>query len=334
VFISVLILFLEYPRIADKSASGFDIAEPKSGDQIIAPQLSVYGRGAKTDGANVMSAKIVNLTDGSSTSSSGTIYVNSDGTWRFDYIQFPTHGSFRVVVDAIFGKERVSKDLVLHYQPLNISEAAKVVRNNIPEQVDTVTDEDREKLKRSRAAVEVLTAAKDLSELDGAADTMYRLGNYFLVEKEYEKAIEMYNNLLLRFPTHEKGTFNLARAYFEAGQLENGIKVLYGFERGHEKARSASLQNLATTYHALGRKEEALTILNGIIKGDPSYLYAYRFAAQISRELGHVDVAKRYYEEAISVGGKFYGSEHPDIKEMLKEMKDKLQLPKWSTTVS
>jgi hypothetical protein len=95
----------------------FEITKPLSGEFITQKQFSIEGTGARPDEDNVLSVILRSPTLGTSTKVHGRLTVNSNTTWRFDYVDVYDPGRYDLVIDAIFGGNKESEVLSINFEP-------------------------------------------------------------------------------------------------------------------------------------------------------------------------------------------------------------------------
>ena len=98
------------------SFSSFDVTRPQSGDFITTRRFSIEGTGANSADINILKVQLINIKTNASSSVQGNLTVNSDMSWRFDYVEFQYPGQYNLVIDAIFGTKKYSKNLLINYE--------------------------------------------------------------------------------------------------------------------------------------------------------------------------------------------------------------------------
>jgi len=126
--ISIALFFLFYPNkkkevnnnIVNPGSSPFlEISSPKNGEFITTPRITITGKGAKPSDLNSLKVTVLHILTGKSES-----YVNhvnfklySDQTWSFENIQLNQPGEYKLTIDAIFGGNKLTKDIKINYEP-------------------------------------------------------------------------------------------------------------------------------------------------------------------------------------------------------------------------
>jgi hypothetical protein len=145
------------------------------------------------------------------------------------------------------------------------------------------------------AAVFAVLSVLNLAGLErGASDGQgyYRLGVIFERQQKTAEAMQAYQKALQLDPTQGKAEVNLGTLLARAGRLDEA--------RGHlrrgvglDPLSVIGLTNLGQLEQLQGRRDEALGLYRRALKVDPSYPEARRSAAQLLRELGRLEDARR-----------------------------------------
>lgn len=112
-----IVLLPSAKNMIQASPSSFDVTSPQSGDFITTRRFSIEGTGANSADINILKVQLINIKINASTSVQGNLTVNSDMSWRFDYVEFQYPGQHNLVIDAIFGTKKYSKNLLINYEP-------------------------------------------------------------------------------------------------------------------------------------------------------------------------------------------------------------------------
>ena len=112
-----------------------------------------------------------------------------------------------------------------------------------------------------------------------------------------EKAVDAYTREISLYPDHARARLELAEILLQKGQAEQAERHLLRAESGLE----ASLKHrvyflLAKAYRHLGHGEDALTAVRRSIDLCPSFIAPNYLLAQLYREAGELDLARRTLE--------------------------------------
>jgi tetratricopeptide (TPR) repeat protein len=151
-------------------------------------------------------------------------------------------------------------------------------------------------------------AARDwefvMSRLDDLAerDRLRTLGNYYVaVAQDWQKALEVYERLVERYPADSAGQNNLAVAAFYNLDFERalsaGRKVAERFP-----AQSLYKANLALYAMYSGEFDEAHSLAQQTIERDPQNGLAWVAAALAETKVGNLSIASDTYRKMMEVG--------------------------------
>jgi serine/threonine-protein kinase len=92
---------------------------------------------------------------------------------------------------------------------------------------------------------------------------MAHLGLMYHMARRYDRAIELYQETISRYPQFVRPRFDLGRAYYDQGQYREAVPVLEEAlrMRGPSEASAMSVSELAKALARTGRRDEALKIL-------------------------------------------------------------------------
>ena len=129
---------------------------------------------------------------------------------------------------------------------------------------------------------------------------MSHLGAVYHVARQYDRAIDLYQQTLARFPTFVRARWDLGRAYFDKGQYQRAIAEFEEALRlsGQNAAGSAtSRAELAQALARGGRRNEALQMSTYEAERASGYGSAFNIA-RIYVALDDKDQAFRWLERA------------------------------------
>lgn len=72
--------------------SSFAVTSPTAGAFVTDPQLTIHGTGADPERSNTVTVRFRHIRTGGSKTISGEFFINSDRTWRFEYVEFSEPG--------------------------------------------------------------------------------------------------------------------------------------------------------------------------------------------------------------------------------------------------
>jgi serine/threonine-protein kinase len=141
--------------------------------------------------------------------------------------------------------------------------------------------------------------ARELDPL--SARVIAHLGLMYHLAGHYNRAIELYQETISRYPRFVRVRFDLGRAYYDQGLYQEAVTV---FEealrmRGRSKSSAMSEAELAKAYARVGRRDEALGILRGL---EAERQQGYRpniNIAQVYLALDNREKAFRWLERAV-----------------------------------
>lgn len=227
-------------------------------------------------------------------------------------------------------KEKASlehRDISRNVSTLNkkvdeILEGVTMILTTIPEDLSEHTELSNEQRQR------ILKASKQIQDISHISapltqiETYYRLGNFFLIEKEFEKSIELFNKVISMNPNHIKSRYNKARALQEMGRTSEALQ-----EMGTAKMLSpdssdeaSALINLACTFTAMGRYSDALETYERAIELHPNQPWAYYSAAEIAEKLGDYDKALIYWNRFLLLA-----KTEPEYASKISEVVEKIE---------
>ncbi len=141
----------------------------------------------------------------------------------------------------------------------------------------------------------------------GKADGAFYLGLLCVYKKEYEKAIEMFNEAIKKDPQNEKILNNLLYVYLEIGDFEKAKKIIEILDKKNFEDERFLL-NKAIFYERTGKKEEFEKIIKSLLK-EKSFLKTPYFllAQKLYNEKKYLQVI-----EILSIL-KGYDKENPEV---------------------
>lgn len=236
-----------------------------------------------------------------------------------------------IVKLAIEHKEKQKSDLQQEHISANVSAVNKKVDEilegvttilttipaDIPEHIELSVKQRQKILKASKQIQALSSASSPLTQVE----TYYRLGNFFFLNKEFDKAIELYNQVIAIKPTHINAWYNKARALIEAGRSEEALKVTAQAAKlsPDPSGVASSLSNLACTLTALGRYSEALEKYELAMEIDPNRSWLYYSAAEVAEKIGNYGKASVYLNQFLLL------EERPEYLSKLQEVRKKIE---------
>lgn len=113
------------------------------------------------------------------------------------------------------------------------------------------------------------------------------LASMYTIAGSYEKAIQFYERHLAIEPDNTDTKMMLAHSYFQLQRLDDAMKVVQGVLK-NEPTNALALFNLGVIYSSQGKQKEATQHLQIIIDTYPGTEWANR-AQQLIHELEHTD---------------------------------------------
>lgn len=126
----------------------------------------------------------------------------------------------------------------------------------------------------------------------------FELGTKHLAVREWSKAINAYHNCLELNPHCSVVHCNLAIAYQNNGDIENGI-LYYNKSLDFNPHNTISLTNLGNVYKEVGNYIKAEDLFKKVIAIDPSYINSYNSLGVLYQEVGKYDMAIEMFETAL-----------------------------------
>ncbi|MDH4198459.1 MAG: tetratricopeptide repeat protein, partial [Candidatus Aminicenantes bacterium] len=124
--------------------------------------------------------------------------------------------------------------------------------------------------------------------------------NWYLMTKNYPKAIEECGHLVEQFPADSAGVSNLAMAYYLARDMDRAVE--YGKRRVALNPQGVVARaNLSWYYIGAGEFEQAETEAQQAITSSPEYEKAYLTAALSNAARGNPDAARSFYQRLADV---------------------------------
>ncbi|MQY61336.1 protein kinase, partial [bacterium] len=137
-----------------------------------------------------------------------------------------------------------------------------------------------------------------LARLDGMSEReKYRTqGGYYIIKKDYPRAIEAYSDLVEKFPADTAGLTNLALAYFYSANMAKAAEV---GRRAVELNPNESLPRYNLVWYLMGASDfdAAEQEAHALIKLDPEYWEIYVCKALIELAQGLPVQAKETYKK-------------------------------------
>lgn len=130
------------------------------------------------------------------------------------------------------------------------------------------------------------------------AEEYFNLGNAFYELEDYDRAANYYRRALALEPELAPATFNLGRAYIEAGAYADAIAVLEELAATETQANVLVLESLAYAYSEQGRYEESAARYEEVIAESPFRVSALYSAALVYGRLERPDRARALLERA------------------------------------
>jgi tetratricopeptide (TPR) repeat protein len=139
-----------------------------------------------------------------------------------------------------------------------------------------------------------------------AADPGYfspalNLASYFLAKAEYDNAIGEYKSVIEQDVENLKALVGLGLAYELTGQIDSAKSI---YEQMLESQRPEAVVLVAQYYFKHNRYEDALVIIDDVLKNTPSYVPLYKIKTIILLQRGQTDEAVNVLEqlEKLEVG--------------------------------
>ncbi len=140
---------------------------------------------------------------------------------------------------------------------------------------------------------------KAIEQNPAYSKTYNNLGTLYHDNKEYEKAIEIYNSAL-KIGTNSKLYFNIAFAYHEMKEFDRAVE--------NYKKAIAITKNYMGAYNGLARAlmeqkkyDEAEFYLKEALKYEPNYTYTYVSYGDLMSEKGRYKEAMDYFDSALKI---------------------------------
>lgn len=116
----------------------------------------------------------------------------------------------------------------------------------------------------------------------------------------YQNPMEIWKDVIQRYPDHARAHQNLAVLYLNQKQYNQAIeecKNALATAPGNLDVRN----NLAAAYYDLGRYKDSLETYKEIINENPNYAAAYNNIGLVDEQLGNVDEAMGAYQKAVAL---------------------------------
>ncbi len=120
--------------------------------------------------------------------------------------------------------------------------------------------------------------------------------------KDYEKAISFLNKALKINPKSTDSYILLGKIYLNKGNGSDAIKN-FGNALDISKTNPEALTYKAKVYALIDNNNDAITLLNEAIAGDPDYAPAYNELAELYAKLKDYAKATEYYAKYIDISG-------------------------------
>ena len=120
--------------------------------------------------------------------------------------------------------------------------------------------------------------------------------------KDYEKAISFLNKALKIDPKSTESYILLGKIYLNKGNGSDAIKN-FGYALDISKTNPEALTYKAKVYALIDNNNDAITLLNEAIAGDPDYAPAYNELAELYAKLKDYAKATEYYAKYIDISG-------------------------------
>ena len=149
-----------------------------------------------------------------------------------------------------------------------------------------------------------IAALERIAKMDPDYRVAYRLlGDSWLENLEYKKAIDAYEKYLAIEPNDAAIHNNLAVCYHRLGLLDKSIEQ-YRIALSLLPDNINVIYGLASSYRHKDMHEEAINLYDHLLKLDPSLPYAYVELAEIYKNTEKLNEAKEKLEEAIDIATK------------------------------
>ncbi len=159
-----------------------------------------------------------------------------------------------------------------------------------------------ETLQQSGRLKEAIAAFDAVSRLD-PTDLQSRKAAALLIEEiDTQQALARYQEIMAIAPEWDFGYAHYGRILFQEKQYERAIPFFEQALRCKPVTPAWILELLGRSHAALGRWEQAAMAYEQAIHANPTLLEAYRLMGDAQCELGHPEVARAYYEQAIMLG--------------------------------
>jgi 4-amino-4-deoxy-L-arabinose transferase-like glycosyltransferase/Flp pilus assembly protein TadD len=148
-------------------------------------------------------------------------------------------------------------------------------------------------------AVLLVAANWELPPMDmrGKASTHNDLGNTYLRQGLYDKALLKYEQATRRDSTYWQARFNLASMRAMRGDLAGAFPLFFSVSRHHPE-RADVWSNLAGTYVGLGDKAKAIRALEQSLRRASPHAGVYAELVRLYMEVGEYEKADAMYHQA------------------------------------
>jgi hypothetical protein len=131
-----------------------------------------------------------------------------------------------------------------------------------------------------------------------------------LEQYAYEKAYEVFEELVERFPDWVAARVNLALAALNAEQHRHKAEDLFRSALDLDPKCCHALQGLGVVYSHFVRPQEAREVLSRLVELDPRDPHGHYFLGRAYKDLEQVEEAKRHFEAAVHLQPSFGSAWH------------------------
>ena len=145
-----------------------------------------------------------------------------------------------------------------------------------------------------------ITRHKVLAIAPQRVNTLFNLGNTYVNNGEYDKAIEQYNKALAIDPQRVNSLSNLGNAYVKKGEYDKAIEQ-YNKALAIDPQRVNTLSNLGNAYVNHGEYDKAIEQCNKALAIDPQWVNSLSNLGNAYVKKGEFDKAIEQYNKALAI---------------------------------
>ncbi|MBU4119217.1 MAG: M48 family metalloprotease [Proteobacteria bacterium] len=177
----------------------------------------------------------------------------------------------------------------------------------------------------SRDTQSILPILKNKAEEPGVLQTdpmlFYGLSQAYQANRDYPKAEEALQKVILRFPDRHILKTDLGRLKLEAGEIKNALQIFQEINR-LDPSGSYNAYYLAKALQQDGEPAQAVLIYENLTERLPTYAKLYQEIGKIraalgNKALGHYNLALYHYYEGASLSVRYH------IEQALKGLSEK-----------